>query len=154
MRVVVYGGREFGVPKKGYKTEKDRLFDLENRVKPERKLFMETMIELMNFYTWPYDPCGKSAKSYLEIISGMATGADTLAVEFAEHFKLKLHKFPADWARYKNGAGNIRNQQMIDEGKPKLGIAFPGNKGTADMTTRLKFEGIPIKEIKYNEHRL
>lgn len=154
MRVVVYGGREFGVPKKVYRSDEEREFDLENRVKPQRKLFMETMIELMNFYTWPYDPCGKSAKPYLEIISGMAPGADTLAAEFANHFKLKLHEFHADWIKYKKGAGNIRNQKMIDEGKPHLGIAFPGNNGTADMTTRLKFEGIPVREIKYNEHRL
>lgn len=148
MRVVVFGGREFGVPRlNGYVSEEARLYDLENRVKPERKLFMETMIELMHQYTWPYDPCGKSAKPYLEIISGMATGADSLAVEFAEHFRLKLHKFPADWARYRNGAGHIRNQQMIDEGLPKLGIAFPGGTGTADMLKRLKFEGITVREI-------
>lgn len=147
MRAVVFGGREFGVPKKAYLSEKEREFDLENRVKPQRKLFMETMIELMNFYTWPYDPCGKSAKPYLEIISGMAPGADTLAVEFAKHFKLKLHEFPADWHKYKKGAGSIRNQQMIDQGKPQLGVAFPGSTGTADMTNRLKFEGITVREI-------
>lgn len=149
MRVVVFGGREFGVPRLcGYIDEEHRLFDLKNRVQPERKLFMETMIKLMDVYTWPYDPCGKSAKSYLEIISGMATGADTLAVEFARHFNLKLHEFSADWKRYRNGAGHIRNQKMIDEGKPKLGIAFPGGTGTADMIKRLKFEGIPVREIQ------
>ena len=147
MRVVVYGGREYGVPKKYYVSEEERLYDLETRVMPQRKLFMETLIKLMDRYTYPYDPCGKSAKPYLEIISGMATGADSLAVEFAKYFNLKLHEFPADWDRYKNGAGNIRNQKMIDEGKPKLGVAFPGGRGTADMTIRLKFEGIPVKEI-------
>jgi predicted Rossmann-fold nucleotide-binding protein len=33
-------------------------------------------------------------------------------------------------------AGPIRNQQMIDEGKPDLVIAFPGGAGTHDMMAR------------------
>jgi len=152
MRVVVYGGRDYGVPKKYYSSEEERLYDLQTRVNPQRKLFTETLLKVKEQYTYPYDPCGKSAKPYLEIISGMADGADTLAVEFAKWFHLKLHEFPADWNRYKNGAGPKRNQQMIDEGKPKLGIAFPGGTGTRDMTTRLKFEGIPVREIKWPTH--
>jgi hypothetical protein len=44
-------------------------------------------------------------------------------------------------------AGPIRNQRMIDEGKPDLVIAFPGGRGTADMVSRAKKAGIPVQEI-------
>lgn len=147
MRVVVYGGRDFGWPAKFYESEEERVKDWNERCLPDRKLFLETMNIVRKQHSYPYDPCGKSAKCYMELISGMADGADSLAVLYAKIFNLKLHAFPADWKRYKNGAGNIRNQQMIDEGKPQLGIAFPGGKGTADMTNRLKFEGISVIEV-------
>lgn len=57
--------------------------------------------------------------------------------------------FPADWKRYGKAAGPIRNQQMIDEGKPDLVLAFHENinesRGTKDMVARAR--GIGIKVI-------
>lgn len=43
-------------------------------------------------------------------------------------------------------AGPIRNQQMLDDGKPDLVVAFPGGKGTADMVRRARVAGIPTIE--------
>jgi hypothetical protein len=37
-----------------------------------------------------------------------------------------------------NAAGPIRNQEMLDKGKPYATIAFPGRTGTADMVRRSK----------------
>lgn len=79
-----------------------------------------------------------------EIISGMAPGADTFAAEWAERFGFPLLKFHADWAKHGRAAGPIRNQRMIDEGKPDLVVAFPGGRGTADMVRRAKAAGIPV----------
>ena len=70
------------------------------------------------------------------IISGHARGADKLGERFANVNDCKLLIFPADWDKYKKGAGHIRNQQMLDEGKPDLVVAFPGGNGTADMIRR------------------
>jgi hypothetical protein len=56
-------------------------------------------------------------------------------------------RYPADWARHGNAAGLVRNQQMLDDGKPDLAVAFPGGKGTADMVRRARKAGIPIKII-------
>lgn len=80
------------------------------------------------------------------IISGMAKGADTLAVKFAEQYELPCLKFPADWARYGKGAGPVRNQQMLDEGKPDLIVAFPmqSSRGTRDMINRGLMEDIEV----------
>jgi hypothetical protein len=82
-----------------------------------------------------------------EIISGMARGADAFAAEWARRFGFKLHEFHADWAAHGRAAGPIRNQRMIDEGKPDLVIAFPGGRGTADMVRRAKAAGIPVREV-------
>lgn len=82
------------------------------------------------------------------IIAGGARGADYWAEWWAkEHEKtVDYVRFPADWNKYKKGAGAIRNQQMIDEGKPDLILAFPGNRGTRDMLQRAKRAGLRIVE--------
>ncbi len=83
----------------------------------------------------------------VEIISGMATGADSAAVDWAITNWLKVHEFPADWNKHGKAAGPIRNQQMLDEGKPDLVVAFPGGNGTADMVRRAKKAGIEVIEV-------
>lgn len=79
-----------------------------------------------------------------EIISGMARGADTLAVTYASRFKIPLLAFPANWDAHGRSAGPIRNQQMLDEGKPDLVVAFPGGRGTADMVRRARKAGVAV----------
>src|ERR1043165_972253 len=86
------------------------------------------------------------------IIEGGARGADTLAREFAQTYDIPFEEYPADWKTYGRAAGPIRNQQMIDEGKPTDAVAFydrprAESKGTADMVRRLKKAGIPVEEI-------
>lgn len=79
------------------------------------------------------------------IIVGGAPGADTLAEEWADCFGVRKRVFLANWAKHGKAAGPIRNQQMIDEGKPDLVIAFPGGRGTADMIRRAESAGIPVR---------
>ena len=38
---------------------------------------------------------------------------------------------------------------MLVEGKPDVGLAFPGGKGTADMTERLRKAKIKVIEFTY-----
>lgn len=46
-----------------------------------------------------------------------------------------------------DAAGAIRNAQMIREGKPEAGVAFPGGDGTADMLQRCLDAGLEVVEI-------
>ena len=85
------------------------------------------------------------------VIQGEANGADTIARFLAEERgDLKVQSFPAEWSRYGKRAGPIRNQQMLDEGKPDVVFAFYSNKkesrGTADMVRRSKKAGVPVVE--------
>lgn len=81
-----------------------------------------------------------------EIISGGANGADMLGILWANKNKIKTTVFMAEWNnKYGKAAGPLRNQRMLDEGKPDLVIAFPGGVGTADMVYRSKQAGIKVR---------
>jgi predicted Rossmann-fold nucleotide-binding protein len=82
------------------------------------------------------------------LIEGGAKGADRLCAEWARDNSVPAQRFAANWSAYGKGAGHIRNQQMIDEGRPDAAIAFPGGRGTADMTRRLQTAGIPVWVIR------
>ena len=41
----------------------------------------------------------------------------------------------------------MRNQQMIDEGKPDLVVAFLGGRGTTDMVKRARIAGGKVIEV-------
>lgn len=83
------------------------------------------------------------------IIHGAARGADYLAGIEAEGYGFKLEEYPADW-RLGRRAGPLRNQRMLDEGRPDRVIAFrmPGpSRGTDDMVRRARAAGIPVEVI-------
>lgn len=82
------------------------------------------------------------------IISGMARGADSLAVKYAEKYDCPVEKYPADWVKYGSAAGPIRNQQMLDEGKPDIVVSCPGGKGTDHMKRISRKAGIEVIEIE------
>jgi hypothetical protein len=82
----------------------------------------------------------------LHIIHGAARGADTLAWRYAVKNNLGWSSFPADW-KLGPRAGPLRNQQMLDEGRPDVVLAFPGGRGTADMVSRAQKAGIKVRFI-------
>jgi YspA, cpYpsA-related SLOG family len=85
------------------------------------------------------------------LIHGGAPGADSLAECYAEDQGIPQRRFdipPEEWRRLGKKAGPLRNQRMLDEGKPDMVVAFPGGRGTVDMVRRAKKAGIPVMEIK------
>jgi hypothetical protein len=91
------------------------------------------------------------------VIHGCATGADNEAMIWAQSMdglggkRIRHAPFAADWNRHGKAAGPIRNQRMIDEGKPDLVVAFPGGRGTADMVKRAKAAGVEVIEVNQSE---
>ena len=79
---------------------------------------------------------------YSTLVEGEQRGADAIARELAKMYGLKVLPFPAKWEEYGKAAGPIRNQQMLDEGKPDLVAFFHLNlehsRGTKDMITRAR----------------
>jgi hypothetical protein len=83
------------------------------------------------------------------VIHGAARGADSIAGEIAEEMGVRVEDYLAEWDKFGRAAGPIRNQQMLDEGKPDLVLAFhpdiSKSKGTADMVRRAQKAGVPTK---------
>jgi hypothetical protein len=68
-----------------------------------------------------------------EIVSGMALGVDTLAIQYARENNLPLKEFHADWNQYKRAAGPIRNRQMAEYGDALIAIWDGESRGTKNM---------------------
>lgn len=82
-----------------------------------------------------------------KLIHGGAQGADALAAEWASKSNVPAQCFAANWRKYGKRAGPLRNQRMLDEGKPDFVLAFPGGKGTADMIRRAEDRLIRIERL-------
>lgn len=80
------------------------------------------------------------------LIHGGARGADLLAARIGRMLKMRVTAYRADWERHGKAAGAIRNQRMLDEGKPNLVVAFPGGRGTLDMVRRARAAGLEVRE--------
>ncbi len=92
----------------------------------------------------------KKGRPIKVIIHGAASGADSMAGAWAEKKGIKVLSFYPNWSKYGKAAGPIRNQQMLDEGKPNLVIAFEGGTGTNDMIKKARKVGIKVIEISKN----
>ena len=76
-------------------------------------------------------------RPFTVLIEGEASGADTLAREWAKMMKIPVEAYHADWDLFGTRAGTIRNSKMLREGNPDFAVVFPGGKGTADMLRKL-----------------
>ena len=83
-----------------------------------------------------------------QIIQGGANGADRMASGWAGQHAIPCRVFYALWTLHGKMAGPIRNQRMLDEGKPDFVVAFPGGRGTTDMIKRSREAGIDVAEIR------
>lgn len=71
-----------------------------------------------------------------KIVHGAASGADAMADTLGKGLAIEVVACPADWTKHGKAAGPIRNEDMLMDHRPKLVIAFPGGRGTADMIAR------------------
>lgn len=81
------------------------------------------------------------------LIHGAATGADTLADDWARVRGVEVIACPADWKKHGRAAGPIRNRQMLIDHKPELLVAFPGGKGTMNMIGQARAARVKIVVI-------
>jgi hypothetical protein len=77
-------------------------------------------------------------------VNGAQQGADTLSTQWAKANGIKFKEYPANWNQFGNGAGPIRNQEMLDKEKPTMIVSFRGGAGTADMCNRASKQGYKV----------
>jgi hypothetical protein len=89
-------------------------------------------------------------KSFTVLIHGNARGADRIADAWAWRTGVPRESYglpQGEWDELGKKAGPLRNQRMLDEGKPDLVVAFPGSGGTKDMVRRAAKAGVAIHEV-------
>ncbi|MDE1838136.1 MAG: DUF2493 domain-containing protein [Euryarchaeota archaeon] len=91
------------------------------------------------------------------VIEGEAPGADTLSRRAAEQLGIPVLPFPADWEKHGRAAGPLRNQRMLDEGRPDQVLAFTddlnSSRGTAVMVACARRAGVPVHLISHTKER-
>lgn len=88
-------------------------------------------------------------KSDIVIHGDCPRGADKHVNRAALKFGLEVEAYPAKWTIYGQAAGNIRNQLMLDYGRPDRAYLFWDGRspGTKDMLERVLNHNIPYKLI-------
>lgn len=89
------------------------------------------------------------ADKAVSIVSGMARGADRLAVQFAREHGVKLYEFPADWDSYGKYAGYYRNKKMGNFSDGLLAFWDGKSRGTKHMIEYMQGLGKPVQVVEY-----
>lgn len=156
LRIIIAGSRFFEDYNLFESTMFKVLFHL-NKEYPQYNILVINKEERL----FKINPCN------LEIISGMAKGADTLAVRFANKYNIALKEFPADWnnlnvlpcrvitnsyGSYNALAGHKRNRDMAvyassDDAFGVLVLFWDGkSKGSKNMKSQAVAFGLEIYE--------
>lgn len=127
MRILIYGGRNFGV----LTDERGAYVGMDAQ---QALLLVSIVLKLTD-------------NLYIDttIISGGATGADALGEMVASALAIPTEIHNAQWDKYGRSAGPRRNKEMLNSGID-VAIKCPGGKGTAHMTSLLERTQVPYYE--------
>jgi len=79
-----------------------------------------------------------------EVISGCASGVDSLGESWAYLMKIPVKRFRPLWERYGKAAGKIRNGEMVKEAEAAIFVWDGKSKGTKDCIDRAIQAGLKI----------
>ena len=85
----------------------------------------------------------------IEVVCGLARGADLLGKTLAEEMDWKIKEFPADWDKYGKSAGFIRNSEMADYATHCICFWDEISKGTKHMIDLAETKKLIRKTITY-----
>lgn len=86
----------------------------------------------------------------IQVVCGMASGADTLGERYAKERGYKIAYFPADWKKYGRAAGFNRNSQMADNADALVAFWDGKSKGTKHMIDIAVRRGLRVRVKPYN----
>jgi len=87
--------------------------------------------------------------SGVEIVSGAARGADSLAIDWAVVNWVPLKEFPANWAKYGRAAGPIRNREMAEYADELVAFWDGTSHGTQHMIETAEAMDMPVRIVSY-----
>ena len=89
-------------------------------------------------------------KDDIEVVCGMARGADTLGEQYAIERGFSVRYFPADWNRYGKSAGFIRNAEMAENADALVAFWDGQSHGTRNMIETATSRGLKVRVKRYN----
>lgn len=106
-----------------------------------------------NYYTFLMEP------SSIEVVSGAQVsidkdtgeryGADYLGECWAKENDIPVRRFEADWGRFGNPAGPIRNKEMAVYGTHLIAFWDGKSKGTMNMIEEAVRAHLKVKVVRY-----
>ena len=84
-----------------------------------------------------------------EIVCGGARGADILGKEYGDKYNIPVKMFPANWERFGNRAGPLRNIEMAEYGSALIAFWDGESKGTQHMIREANRRKLYTVVIKY-----
>ena len=91
------------------------------------------------------------APEYMEVVSGGATGADSLGEKWADIYGFSVDKFPANWKEYGKAAGAIRNIEMAKVSDWLVAFWDGKSKGTKHMIDTALKHRLEIRVVFYDQ---
>ena len=91
----------------------------------------------------------KNVCDEIQIICGMARGADRLGERYAKERGYKIRYFPADWDTYGKSAGYRRNVEMASNADALVAFWDGVSYGTKHMIDIAKEKGLAIRVKRY-----
>ena len=104
-----------------------------------------------NDYTFLKQKCDYYLQnlSDIEIVSGTCRGADKLGERYCDERGYILTAFPAEWDKYANSAGRIRNEKMAKYADCLIAFWDGESRGTRHMIAMMKKYRKPYKVVLY-----
>lgn len=87
----------------------------------------------------------------IQVVSGTASGADTLGERYAEERGYKIARFPADWKKYGRAAGFNRNVEMAKNADALVAFWDGKSKGTKHMLDIAQRYGLRVRLKPYKK---
>ena len=91
----------------------------------------------------------KTSNTEIQIVCGMAKGADTLGEQFAKERGYKVNYFPADWKKYGRRAGILRNEEMAKNADALVAFWDGETRGTKNMIETAQKYNLPVRIKRY-----
>ena len=81
----------------------------------------------------------------IQVVCGMAAGADTLGERYAKERGYQIAYFPADWKKYGRAAGFNRNVEMAKNADALVAFWDGKSKGTKHMLDIAQRYGLRVR---------
>ena len=85
----------------------------------------------------------------IDIVSGGARGADSLAIEYAREREYPVKIMKANWDEHGKSAGYIRNQEMANYASHVIAFWDGKSRGTKHMIDIANKDGLRCRVVEY-----